>query len=142
MRITYLAEGGFILNLQLTPNERQIMDLIWDSDHPLSRNEILTKTQNRTWNPSSIHLILNSMLSKGVLQIANKNVKYARTYEAAISREEYMLQIVSSVTSGNTFRDRLFQVVTALVNQKTVDEETIEELEKILEDKRKKLKDR
>ncbi len=130
------------MNLQLTPNERQIMDLIWGSDHPLSRQEILEGTPDRTWNPSSIHLILNSMLSKGVLQIANKNVKYARTYEAAITQDEYMIKCVTSVAPGDTVHDRLFNLVTALVNQQSVDEDTITELEKILEDKKKKLKDR
>ena len=125
--------------IQLTANERQIMDLIWGSEKPLSRQEILNGTEGRTWNPASIHLILNSMQSKGILKITDESVRYARTYEAAISQEEYIAQCVNDVAPGKTPKERVLNIVAALVNRKGVDEETIDELKDLLAEKKAQL---
>ncbi|MBR4606517.1 MAG: BlaI/MecI/CopY family transcriptional regulator [Lachnospiraceae bacterium] len=76
----------------LSDNEFTIMKLLWDAGRPLTRAEILNGTEGRTWNPASIHLILNSMLSKGVIAITDAQVKYGRTYEAVLGRDEYVVE--------------------------------------------------
>lgn len=127
------------MTIQLSHNERQIMELLWKEDRPLSRLEILAGTEDRDWNPASVHLILNSLLSKGVMKITDTEKKYGRTYEAVISQEEYVAQYIVNGTPGHTERDRLLCVVSALVNKKGIDKETINELEKMLEEKKKEL---
>lgn len=127
------------MNMQLSHNEYQIMDLLWREQRPLSRNEILEGTEGRDWNPASVHLILNSMLSKGVLKVTDLEKKYGRTYEAVISHEDYLAQYIVDGTPGRTQKDRLLSVVSALVNKKGIDKETIDELEKLLEEKKKEI---
>ena len=70
--------------IRLSPNEQAIMELIWSAGRPLSRQEILEGTDGRSWNPASIHLVLNNMLSKGILRITDQTVRYGRTYGATI----------------------------------------------------------
>lgn len=75
----------------LSENEYRILKLIWESGRPLTRAEILKGTEGRNWNPASIHLILNSMLSKGVIAVTDEKVTYGRTYGATLGREDYLL---------------------------------------------------
>lgn len=67
-----------------------IMKIIWQSG-PMDRADILKNTNGRSWNLASIHLILNSMISKGFL-MADDTKKYGRKYAALITREEYLMR--------------------------------------------------
>ena len=55
---------------RLTKSENEIMELMWKEGHPLSRSEIIDLTPERTWKPSSIHILLNSMLEKNAIEVA------------------------------------------------------------------------
>lgn len=76
--------------MQISSNEFKIMQLLWDEGRPLTRAEILKGTEGRNWNPASIHLILNAMISKGILKITDEEKKYGRTYEACFGYDEYV----------------------------------------------------
>lgn len=78
----------------LSDNEYIMMALMWREGKPLSRNELLKGTPGRNWNPASIHLILNSMISKGAIKITDESKNYGRTYEPLISRDEYLLDVL------------------------------------------------
>lgn len=80
----------------VSPNEYKIMALLWEKNKPLTRADILKGTEGRNWNPASIHLILNAMISKGVIKITDENIKYGRTYESAMSREEYIMSVIEN----------------------------------------------
>lgn len=141
--------------MQLSHNEYLIMSLLWKEDRPLSRAEILKGTVGRNWNPASIHLILNSMLSKGVIKITDEEKKYGRTYEAVITKEDHMLQCIEEgmpegtveekllsifdVLTKKTDKKRLMGVVSALVDRTGVKEKDIECLEAMLEEKKEEL---
>ena len=142
--------GG--IEMQLSHNEYLIMALLWREDRPLSRAEILKGTEGRNWNPASIHLILNSMLSKGAIRITDETKTYGRTYEAAITREDHMLQCIEDGVPEGTIEEKLLSVfdalakkanrkellgvVSALVDKTGVKEKDIEALEAMLEEKR------
>lgn len=123
----------------LSNTERQIMELLWEEGKPLSRQDLLTKTEGRSWNPSSIHLILNSMISKGVIRITDTEKRYARTYEAVISLEDYLAHQLTSALPKKSNRDLLISTVSALVHRGGIDEATIQELENMLEEQRRAL---
>ena len=141
--------------MQLSHNEYLIMALLWKEDRPLSRAEILRGTEGRNWNPASIHLILNSMLSKGAIKITDEEKKYGRTYEALITKEDHMIQCIEEGMPGGTVEEKLISifdvlskkmdekkllgVVSALVDRSKVKEKDIEILEEMLEEKRAQL---
>lgn len=128
------------MNLQLSHNEYLMMELLWKEDRPLSRAELLKGTTGRNWNPSSIHLILNSMLSKGVIKITDEEKKYGRTYEAVITQEDYILQCVENGMPGKSNEEKVLGVVAALVKKSRISEEDIAALEEILDKKREELR--
>ena len=124
----------------LSKNEYWIMELLWNAEKPLSRHEILMGTEGRKWNPSSIHLILNSMLSKGVIKISDEEKRYARTYEAIISQEQYVAEYVAEGMPGTSTKNLLRYIVNAFVNHNEIDCETIEDLEELLKLKKEEVK--
>ena len=124
------------MNMQLSHNEYLIMELLWREGHPLSRSEILQGTVGRNWSSASIHLIINSMISKGVIKITDEEKKYGRTYEAVITQEDYLVQCIENGMPGKTDEERLLGVMTALVNRSGIREKDLAELEEILNQKR------
>lgn len=93
--------------MAMSDNEYLIMVAMWRSETPLSRSGILKATEGRNWNPASIHLILNSMLSKGIIKVTDENVKYGRTYEPTISYEDYLLAVLKKHFPDKTEKELL-----------------------------------
>ena len=89
----------------VSKNEYTILSLLWESNKPLTRAEILEGTEGRNWNPASIHLILNSMISKGVIRITNEEVKYGRTYEACITYNEYLEKSLQEIVPNKSLSE-------------------------------------
>lgn len=79
----------------LTKSELEVMQLLWQSDEALSSSEIVAKSADTGahWQKSYIHLLLNSLLDKGMIEIVGftKNTKnYSRTFKARLSKAEYI----------------------------------------------------
>ena len=41
--------------MELTRSEMEIMDVMWESDVPLSRADLLARSEEKTWKDSSVH---------------------------------------------------------------------------------------
>ncbi len=79
---------------RLTKSESEIMELLWREKRPLSRSEIIELTPERTWKPASIHILLNSMLEKGAIEVAGfiqSTKNYARTFTPTLAPDEYIV---------------------------------------------------
>lgn len=130
----------------LSPNELEVMDLLWTEDRALTRTEIINLSPNKSWKPSTIHLLLNSLLKKEVIRVdgfkqTGKN--YGRTFAAAITRAAYTAQELSQrfpkdATSGQV---DFVGVFAAMVKDTQIDEATLNELQQILDEKKRTLKE-
>lgn len=120
----------------LSETELDIMQLLWEEDTGLSRPEILSRLEGKDWNPNSIHQVLNSMMKKGVLQVdgmARCGKIYGRTYTPTMTQQEFLARRTQEITPGLTTKERILGVVAALADQEGLDDETIRELEELLE---------
>jgi predicted transcriptional regulator len=79
------------------------------------------------------------MQSKGVLKITNEEVRYARTYDAVVSKEEYIAWCVGDVVPGKNPKEQILSVVSALLNRKGVNKEVVDELKELIDEKEKEL---
>jgi len=126
--------------MYLTKNEIEIMDVLWKEERPLSRGEILSLSEDKTWMDSSVHILLNSMLKKGAIREAGF-VKCGKTcgrvYEAALSCEEYYASTFDSTKKKPSFP----KLMSAFIASEGIDRATIEELEKILKNEKSALED-
>lgn len=126
---------------RLTESEQQVLDLLWDRDEALTSSEIVEFCEGRTWKESYIHILINSLLKKQMIEVAGfkKTTKnYARTFQPCMTREEFSLtqirqnQKISSRTLSHLF--------SAMLEEET-DSEVLDDLSRMLEEKKKKLKE-
>ncbi len=117
--------------MYLTKNEIEIMDVLWREGRPLARGEILSLSEGKSWMDSSIHILLNSMLSKGAIREAGF-IKCGKTcgrvYEAAISCEEYF---VSTFDSTSRKLD-IAKLLDAYAEKNGLDKKDISGIKKVL----------
>ena len=76
----------------LTKSESEVMYLLWHTDRALSAAEMVTLSPQKTWKDSYIHLMVNSLLKKGMITPAGfvKTFRnYARTFAPCMTEEEY-----------------------------------------------------
>lgn len=76
----------------LTKSESEVMYLLWHTDRALSAAEMVALSPQKTWKDSYIHLMVNSLLKKGMITPAGfvKTFRnYARTFAPCMTEEEY-----------------------------------------------------
>ncbi len=127
--------------LKITKNEESILKLLWTENRALSRTQIIELTPGRKWEPQSVHLLLNSLLDKGLIEVAGferMGKRYGRMYGVAYTRPQLALRQMREGMQGEEGTDvvSLFEV---LVNEQDVDVETLKQMEAILNKKREEL---
>lgn len=84
--------------MELTKSEMEIMDVFWERSIPLSRSDLLGK-EGKCWKDSSVHILLNGLLKKGILKevgVVRRSKTYGRTFEPTMSREQYYAAVIFS----------------------------------------------
>ena len=123
----------------LGPLEAKIMEVIWREDRALSVGDVhraLCK-RGRIISYSAVKAVLNNLTGKKHL---NKGREGKVTFfSAAISREDFDAQVVSSVVRSLK-RNFGSAAIAELVDQLAVDEETIAELERLIAQRKSELK--
>lgn len=125
----------------LTKSELELMNIIWRADRPVSRNDILALAENKTWKDSSIHILLNGLLKKEAIRedgFIKCGKTYGRLFSANISREEYYAEEVFAAGG----RESVPSLLSALISREDMDIDLVDELEAILEEKRKEINNR
>ncbi len=129
---TFLWHTERKIVLYLTKNEIEIMDVLWKEGRALSRGEILTLSEDKSWMDSSVHILLNSMLKKGAIREAGF-VKCGKTcgrvYEAALSCEEYYVSTLDSTRTRPSFP----KLLAAYIERIGLKEAELEEIRKLLD---------
>ena len=81
----------------LTRSEMEIMDVLWEAEGPLSRADLLERSQEKSWKDSSVHILLNGLLQKGAIEEAGfvkRSKTYGRVFSPTLTREEYFARTV------------------------------------------------
>ncbi len=130
--------------ITLTPNELEIMELMWRENRPLSRTDIIELSPDRSWKASSIHILLNKMLDKDAIKVdgfVRTGKNYGRTYSPALSNVDYLLMTIKgSSLYQNSKKEATIAVISSLINDKDITAQDIKEIETVIEAKKSKLK--
>lgn len=124
--------------MELTKSELEVMNVLWSEGRPLSRNDIITLSVDKSWKDSSIHILLNGLLKKEAIKEAGFikcGKTYGRLYEANITCEEYYATNVFA-HGGKAVLPVLF---SALINSDNLTVEMVSELEAMLQKRKKEL---
>lgn len=120
--------------MELTRSEMEIMDVLWDAAIPLSRADLLDRSQQKCWKDSSIHILLNGLLTKGAITEAGfvkRSKTYGRTFLPTLTREEYFAQLVFSYKH----KPDVVVLFKALLTQPDITSEQISIMKQILSEK-------
>lgn len=119
----------------LTNSEKEIMQLLWNIERPLSGAEIVSLSENKTWKESYIHLLINSLLKKDMIKMEGfiKTTKnYARTFVPTITEEEYSVKLI---TQNSSFKAEYIPFIVKSLLEITDDKSILNEVSEIIKSK-------
>lgn len=115
----------------LTKRETQIMNVLWNSDAPLSAHDILVASPELSRN--TIQIVLKKLQTIGFIEVAgfgyHKNA-LTRTFRPIISQREYVESTLADKTA--------FELAMNFIRT-SEDEEVLDQLEQLIQEKRKAL---
>ena len=127
--------GNLMSNLpQISQAEFVVMDVVWRYA-PISTNDVVDRLVKTTeWTPKTIQTMLSRLEKKGV--IAHRKESRIFVYYPLIEKEAY------SEAEGKNYLDRFFdgafnQMVVSFLNKSELSADDIDELQAILDAKRK-----
>lgn len=125
--------------ITLTKSEKEIMNLLWNVDRPLTATEIVNLTPERTWKKSYIHLLINSLIQKELIKsdsLVRTGRNFGRTFVATMSEAEFM---ILQITSNKNFSSTSVPFFVSALLDTCNDLNQIEELEQLLQKKKNEL---
>lgn len=120
----------------MTKSEKQVMDLLWSVDKPLSCTEIVELSGDKTWKDSYVHSLIKSLMKKGIVKIESFELisrSYARKFAPKVTKEEYYLNEYLDESPENDM-----PALFAAFADADPDEKTMKKIEKIIADWKKK----
>ncbi len=124
--------------MELTRSEMEIMDVLWASETPLSRADLLERSEEKSWKDSSVHILLNGLLQKNAICEAGfvkRSKTYGRTFAPMLTREQYFATTIFS----HRHKPEIVGLMEALLQRQDI---TREQLERIAEAVQAKLQEK
>lgn len=120
--------------MELTRSEMEIMDVMWEAGVPLSRADLLEKSEEKTWKDSSVHILLNGLLQKGAIQeagLVKRSKTYGRVFSPTLTREEYFANTIFC----HRHKPDMVGLFEALLRREEVDAQMLAKLKALIESK-------
>lgn len=125
-------QGG--VRVELTKSEMEIMDVLWGSDKPLSRADLLARSEEKTWKDSSVHILLNGLLQKGAIReagLVKRSKTYGRVFSPTMTREEYFATTIFS----HRHKPDIVGLFAALLRREDITQEMLSEISALIAQK-------
>lgn len=110
--------------MELTKSEMEIMDVFWGAQQPLSRSDLL-EYREKSWKDSSVHILLNGLLKKGIIceaGVVRRSKTYGRIFEPTMTREEYYAAVIFS----HRYKPEPCALLEALLRRPEITSEVLE----------------
>ena len=120
---------------QISEAEFEVMDVIWKYA-PISTNEIMDRlAKTKDWSPKTIYTMLSRLEKKGV--IVHEKESRVFVYTPCVRKEDY-IEAESRTLANRFFDGAMNQMVVSFLDQKELSAEDLDELQRVLDRKRKK----
>ncbi len=122
--------------MELTKSEMEIMDVMWAEAVPLSRADLLERSEEKSWKDSSVHILLNGLLQKGAIREAGfvkRSKTYGRTFAPTLTREEYFATTIFS----HRHKPEIVGLFAALLKRKDITAEQLAQIEELIAQRKK-----
>ena len=118
--------------MELTKSELEIMDVLWEDGGALSRSDFLERSEAKSWKDSSVHILLNGLLSKGAIREAGfvkRSKTYARTFLPTMTREEYYAMTIFC----HRYKPEMVGLMAALLKREEITPEQLDAIVHLVE---------
>ena len=130
MRLMRKPEG-------LTRAEWIVIKAVWDRQ-PCTAPEVLAKLSKPTgWAYSTVRTLMDRMVAKGIL--TSEKIRNATLYRAAVTRAQAQRRAVLSALR-QAFNGSLTPMVQCLIHSRNVSAQELDELEALIQARRKKVR--
>ena len=123
--------------MELTKSEMQIMDVLWASDKPVSRADLLERSEEKSWKDSSVHILLNGLLHKGAIRevgFVKRSKTYGRTFSPMLTREEYFATTIFS----HRHQPEIVGLFRALLSREEITTQELDAIDQLLQERKQK----
>lgn len=120
--------------MELTRSEMEIMDVLWDSAKPLSRSDLLERSEEKTWKDSSVHILLNGLLLKGAIRevgLVKRSKTYGRVFSPTLTREMYYAATIFS----HRHKPDIVGLMEALLSREDITPEQMRQILRLVQQK-------
>ena len=120
--------------MELTKSEMQIMDVLWETQQPMSRADLLEHSAEKSWKDSSVHILLNGLLHKGAIHeigFVKRSKTYGRTFAPTLSREEYFATTIFS----HRHKPKIVGLMDALLQREDIEQEELEQILQLVQNR-------
>lgn len=120
--------------MELTRSEMEIMDVLWASNVPLSRADLLAHSEEKTWKDSSVHILLNGLLQKGAIQeagLVKRNKTYGRVFAPTLTREEYFATTIFC----HRHKPEIVGLFAALLRREDITDDELKQIQQLVNQK-------
>ena len=121
--------------MQLTKSEMEIMDVLWDAGKPLSRADLLDRSEENAWKDSTVDILLNGLLQKGAIVeagLVKRSKTYGRVFLPALTREEYFASTIFS----HPHKPSIIGLFDALLRRDDITREDLDQLASMIEQRK------
>ena len=121
--------------MELTKSEMEIMDVLWGSESPLSRADLLARSEEKSWKDGSVHILLNGLLAKGAIceaGVVKRRQTYGRTFAPTMTREEYFAATIFS----HRHKPEIVGLFAALLSREDITADDLTAIAKLVEDRK------
>ncbi|MBQ9167820.1 MAG: BlaI/MecI/CopY family transcriptional regulator [Oscillospiraceae bacterium] len=111
------------------------MDVLWAANTPLSRSDLLERSEEKSWKDSSVHILLNGLLQKEAIREAGfvkRSKTYGRTFLPNLTREEYYATTIFC----HRHKPEIRGLFAALLQRPEITGEDLKSIEALVAEKR------
>lgn len=129
-------------SIVLTGREYKVMEILWNHEKALTINEIAELSSDQKVTTAAVAQVIPRLLKKGVVHVESfvpVNTKYARTFLADITREEYMAGEIQELFKKSGVKTMLNALVH--INDQDDNDKLFQELKLFIQEYEKTGKD-
>lgn len=112
-------------NKAVTESELELMKILWESDEPLTVNEIMKRLSGKAWKITTVSTLLTRLCEKGAASF-EKNGR-AHSYYPVLKENDYKVNAAKSLLD-HVFSGSVKNLVAALYDNEKLSDNDIEEL--------------
>ena len=105
------------------------------SESPLSRADLLARSEEKSWKDGSVHILLNGLLAKGAIceaGVVKRSKTYGRTFAPTMTREEYFAATIFS----HRHKPEIVGLFAALLSREDITADDLTAIAKLVEDRK------